>query len=674
MDNTESVPTNDVRTQALIEELETAIDQLQSSSSFDKVTHQPAVLELSTRLLPQPGGLQALYRLAPDMDNAGLFEGSDWAEPGSLLPGLVKSTLQAGAMETVVLDALSHLRLLAIVKGEHHLAGISTEQAEQFLTQMLALNINQLFGAPDESMRIRLGALGDAVNQLFQFLLSQIGFENILDRLINEIWRILAQRPIQTAHIKMMVTQVSITLAQGVGDIGEARLGADRLTSALFGPTQGCLDDPGIELYLTRIESMDSQSLQQEARGFARAMHDVGLVSDYHASFLRFALENDPQLIVDALGLSSTGLDVIRSYQDLVYRLIEEAIYPETAQAVYGLAMLLESGILYASPIAPALWRQIGLDLSDQTQTTLKSTFGEARPPQVYLLAGAISLIGQPLGVGQGNNPTCQSARAMSMWSYNDPDYLLHLIAQAARYNSISMHFEGELIASSALPENFTRSLSLDTDPVSVILVPHLDRVYMEMGRLCAHRGEDPHRWINPEFHGWWVGREFWIAVDVATGQLSEYSQYLKAFYSYYHPYYNGNQPLIHPQPAGIAITDSSARFVGWHAITLIRVSLDQEEVMRIYFFNPNNDSGQDWGNGITVSTQGHGERFGEASLPFEQLASRLYIFHADSAVVHNQLEPPEDKIEQIKAMAINSWASDRIPPEAVASSSNTLL
>ena len=648
-------------TQALSKSLQTVITELAQACSIEKIPFQTSALTLATQLLQKPNGVEVLYKLAPSLDKAGLFEGTDWDEPAKLLPDLVKSTLHTGAESTVVLDTLSHLRLLAIVEGTHQHPNMPLDQAHDFLTQVLALNLNLLFGSADEAMRVRLGSLGDAISTVFQFMLRYIGYEKILGRLINEIWRILAQRPIETAHVKMMVTQLSITLAGGVSELGDARLGADRLTSALFGPTQGCLDDPGIAGYLARLEAMDLASLQQEANGFARAMHDVGLVSDYHAIFLRFALTHNLQLIPDALGLSNTGIDVIRCYHSLVYQLIEEAIYPETAQAVYGLTMLLERGILYSSPVAPALWRHIGLDLSEQTKATLRSAYGTAKEPRVYLLAGAISLIGQPMGVGQGNNPTCQSARALSMWSYNDPDYLLHLIAHVARFNSVTMHFEGTRIESEHLPTNAMRSFALDTDPVSTMLVPHLDRVYNEMGRLCLSRTEDPHKWINPEFHGWWVGREFWIAVDITTGHLNQYDEFLNAFYTYYHPYYNGNQPLIHPQPAGLAITDSNARFVGWHAISIIRVTLDQEEVMRAYFYNPNNDSGQDWGNNITVSTQGHGERFGEASLAFEELASRLYIFHAAPSVVQNQYEPPQENIDNIKAMAINSWAKDRV-------------
>jgi len=604
----------------LREKLENALVNLERARPFAKPRYQGQVLELAGRLMGRPGGLAQLYRQAPRLDAAGLFAGTDWADPPMLIPGLVRGTLENGQKNTVVLDSLSHLRLLAVANGDYASAAVSAVQARHFLTQVLALNLDRLFGAADESLRVRLGPLGQSVGELFRFLLEHIGYENILASLIGEIWRILTQRPIQLAPVKAMVTQIAVALSQGVGDIGEARLGADRLISALFGPTQGCLDDPGLDPYLGRLEAMDYPALQQEAYGFARAMHDTGLVSDYHALFLRWLPANDQAaLIPDALGLSSTGLDALRSYQDLVHRLIDEAVHPRTAQAVYGLAMLLERGILYASPIAPALWRQIGLRLSARAEATLAAAFGADPSPRVHLLAGVISLLGQPLGVGQCNNPTCQSARAISMWSYNDPDYLLHLVAQAARYDGIRMHFEGRSIVSTDLPEGLARGVSLDTDPVSVLLVPHLDRVYNEMGRLCAERGEDPHRWINPEFHGWWVGREFLIAVDVASGSLKDYDDYLAQFYASYHPLYNGNQPVIHPQPAGIAITDSNARFVGWHAITLIRVALDQEELMRVYFYNPNNDSGQDWGNGVVVSTQGHGERYGEASLPFPQ-------------------------------------------------------
>jgi hypothetical protein len=139
---------------------------------------------------------------------------------------------------------------------------------------------------------------------------------------------------------------------------------------------------------------------------------------------------------------------------------------------------------------------------------------------------------------------------------------------------------------------------------------------------------------------------------------------FLRHFYASYHPYYNGNQPLIHPQPIGVAATDSAARFIGWHAITLLRVSLDPQEVMRAYFYNPNNDSGQNWGDGVQVSTSGCGERFGESSLPFEEFASRLYIFHYDP-LEHGELASvPQKSLDRVIAMVHRTWGADRIPEE----------
>ena len=200
----------------------------------------------------------------------------------------------------------------------------------------------------------------------------------------------------------------------------------------------------------------------------------------------------------------------------------------------------------------------------------------------------------------------------------------------------------------------------MDVDAVSAVLVPHLDRIYHAMGALCADRGDDPHRWINPEFHGWWVGRGFALAVDLNTGKLTDYDGFVRHFFAYYHPLHNGNQPLIHPQPAGLAVTDSAARFVGWHAITVQRVALDQNGEMRVYFYNPNNDSGQDFGNGVRVSTEGSGERFGESSLPVVEFVSRLYLFHFDPLEHMHPEQVPAADVAAVEALARGSWAAER--------------
>ena len=80
----------------------------------------------------------------------------------------------------------------------------------------------------------------------------------------------------------------------------------------MFGPTSGCREDPGIDVYKARISAMDTAGLAKEAIAFARAIHDTGLVSAYHALFLRHILAHAPALIPDALGLSSTGADALK--------------------------------------------------------------------------------------------------------------------------------------------------------------------------------------------------------------------------------------------------------------------------------------------------------------------------------------------------------------------------
>ena len=660
---------NSGKLEGLLEKLDAAIELLASAKSFARPAKAPRVLDTAKRVLLEEGGCAAIESRAERLEQAGIFEGSDWAQPEILVPSLARNSLQSADAHTVVIEALSELRLLAIAREDMRHEGMSAEQAHHFLTQVLALNLQMLFSPPSEAERETQGRLAQVPRNLLAHLAERIGYEHVIDSLIDEIWRLLRQRPIDVSAIKQMVTQIAICQADPDIDLGTSGHGADRLVSSLFGPTQASREDPGIEIYLERLERLDAQALHSEARGMSRAMHDTGLVSPYHAALLRFLIEFDATLLADALGLSSTGRECLLCYRDLVNALVDTAVFPENPQGVYGLALLLERGILYHPAVAPSLWRQISLELSEWTISRLQIAYGDAVSPRARLLEGVLLLLGLPLGVGQGNNPTCQSARAIAMWAFNDPDYLLQILASAARDDEIIMHFEGQPVHSrpgilGAEP------LPIDLAPVSLVLVPHLDYVYNRMFDLCADREGDPHRWINPEFHGWWVGRGFRISVDVDSGQLVDLEDFLRHFYAYYHPFYNGNQPLIHPQPAGLAVTDSAARFIGWHAIAIQRVALDPEGEMRVYFFNPNNDSGQDWGDGVCVSTADHGEFFGESSLLFEEFASRVYIFHHDPMEEGEPQAVEQEKIDTVIGYIERSWGDGRIPVAALQASS----
>lgn len=659
----EASSTEDGKLNGLLSKFDDAVRLLSQAPAFSKPAKLPRVLDTARRVLMQAGGCAALEQRAADFESAGIFAGSDWETPQYLIPTLTTYSLKSADANVVVIEALSELRLLAVAKGNYAHTLISQEHAHHYLTQVMAINLWLLFNAPSEAERETQGRLANISRQLFQHLAERIGYEHVIDQLIDEIWRILKQRPIQVDAIKQMITQIALCQANPEIDLGASGQGADRLVSSLYGPTQACREDPGLEVYRARLERMDNATLQAESTGFARAMHDTGLVSPYHAVLLRYLLEEGDHLLSEALGLSSTGRDCLLCYRELVHALIRSGVYPATAQAVYGLALLLERGILYQPPVAPAMWRQLNLQLSEWSEARLTLAYGDVASPRARLIEGVLCMLGLPLGVGQGNNPTCQSARALSMWAYNDPDYLLQMVTWAARDDEIIMHFEGQPISSNESISGVAAELPMDLDPVSLIVVPHLDRIYAEMGRRCIGREGDPHRWVNPEFHGWWSGRGFSINVDVATGKLCEVDTFIRHFYASYHPYYNGNQPLIHPQPAGIAVTDSAARFIGWHAITILRASLDPNDVMRVYFYNPNNDSGQDWGDGVKVSTSGNGERFGEASLPFEQFTSRLYIYHYDPLERGELATVTDEELARVKGFLHRSWGATRIPP-----------
>ncbi len=643
--------------------LDAALQRLELARPFAKPRFQGQVLDVVGRLAAAPDGVERLYVFAPRMDVAGLFQGSDYDRPDALLPQLVAGSLDGPSAAAAALETASLLRMLAIAKGEVTHPGVHADGARRFLRQVLALNMHRLFGVADEAARARPREA--ATRALFRFLAEEIGLSDALEALVAEIWRILAQRPIQTGPAREMIVQTAMTLAEKGAEI-EGRIGADRLVSALFGPTTASLDDPGLEEYRERLWGMEASARLSEARGLARAMHDTGLVSDYHAAFMGWAMEaGESDLAPEALGLGPTGLGSWRRERVLIESLIRVAVTPATPQAALGLAGLLERGLLHQAPIAPALWRQLATVPTPSVAERLAAAFGWGATPAAHLLAGVLQVLGQPLGVGQGANPTCQSARAIAMWALNDPDRLLHHVAQATRHDAVRMQFEGTEIDSTALPAGLALRAPLDADPVSVLLVPHLDRVYAEMGRLCVGRSGDPHQWINPEFHGWWVGRACHVAVHVPTGALADLEGFLVRFFLSYHPACNGGEPVIHPQPAGVAVTDSSGRFIGWHAIAVLRVAEDREGAMRVYFYNPNNDSGQDWGGEVVVSTEGMGERPGEASLPFDAFASRLYLFHDDPLRPVPVAAPDAGRIGAVAERVRRSWAAGRADLDA---------
>jgi hypothetical protein len=112
-------------------------------------------------------------------------------------------------------------------------------------------------------------------------------------------------------------------------DLGGSGQGAERLVSSLFGPTQGAARIPGVEVYRQRLARMDRSALQSEATGFARAMHDTGLVSPYHPVLLRHLLEHGDHLLLPRPWACLPGRDCMLCYNELVRTLIRKAVIPK---------------------------------------------------------------------------------------------------------------------------------------------------------------------------------------------------------------------------------------------------------------------------------------------------------------------------------------------------------
>jgi hypothetical protein len=274
-------------------------------------------------------------------------------------------------------------------------------------------------------------------------------------------------------------------------------------------------------------------------------------------------------------------------------------------------------------------------------------------------LAGTLSVLGQPLGIGQGNNPTCQAARGISLWSLHAPGLLLGMVANAARDGFVASTFEGHEIRSDQLAVGIPdadESLDPDLDPVSRLLVPHLDRIYARMLSLTALRGEDGHKWVNPAMYGRWVSSGFSSAIDPLTNAVRHHGAFVRQFYASHHPDYNDGHELIYPNPVGIMVTDVHGRLLGPHAVSLQRVDRGPEGTLRAYFFNPNNEGRQDWGFGVRPSVSGEGERPGESSLPFPHFASRIYAFHYDPQEMGEPYAVPAESVSEVSRMAQESW------------------
>ncbi|MEH7331650.1 hypothetical protein V7161_03370 [Neobacillus drentensis] len=646
------------QTVALKGKFDDALDRLDQAKPFAKSLYQTDVYQLTIELSYSYDGMNILFENAHRFDQAGVFLGGQWEDPTKMQPPLVGGSLRSKQGFNSIIELLSEMRMLAIAKGNYIHEGLSKEEANAFLNEVMALNLDLLFTPETEEGRI-LEDHTIRAQSLFQYLGEQLSFRAIGYQIVQELERLSVQRPIMTGRILSMISLSKQLIKSGIDE--KTREALEKYIDAANAPTPLSKDAADQREYRLRLENANEDALESEAKAFAKSMKEIGLVSPYHAVLLRFLNRKNQDKIQAALDLSETGLASFNANQHLIHDIIQISIYPETRQAVYGLARMLNRGVLTQEHVLPAIRRLFDLPIHAQVRQALTKFKDEQSAISLngLLIAGVMSILGQPLGVGQGNNPTCQSARAISLWSQHGIGQLLEYIARAARDNDIDMTFEGETIHSSLLIGGVAGEIGQDLDPISMVLVPHLDKIYNEMMKKTLLRGEDGHKWVNPEFYGAWIPKGFINAIDQLTLYVTNYSAFVKLFYATHHPDYNEGYEMIYPNPVGILITNVHGELLGLHAVSIQRIKKDQHGNVRIYFYNPNNDSGQNWGQGIIASVSGFGELEGEASLPFHEFVSRMYAYHYNPFEQSDTYMVEHSLVEEVEALARESWGKN---------------
>ncbi len=644
------------RVERLIENLDRALGGLADAKPFARAPHQNEVFQAAEALMATDEGMRRVYGLADRFDAAGVFTAGPWEDPAKLQPTLVAGSLEAAGVYPVI-EILSELRMLAIAKGRVPEPLVPPGDAAEFLEKTLALNLRYLFGSGTEEDRVSRGPHGDTAERLFRLLADELTLAGVRADVVSEIEQISIQRPIMTRRVVELV-ELARRIPPAAGDEGGVQERLDLFHRAISGPSPMSVEHPELADYRAVLIDLAATPLSAEADAFASSLHATGLACPHHAVLLRTLKRREPALIGPALGLNPLGLAELDQNRELAHQLIQVAILPATAQSIYGFARLLERGLLSRAPVAAGLRRLVELDLTSEVRRNLLAR----RKPRdgvtanSVLVAGALSVLGQPLGIGQGNNPTCQAARGISLFSQHAPARLLDLVATAARDGLIEVPFDGAQINSQTLTGGLAPNLDLDLDPISVALVPQLDRVYDEIMRRVALRPEDGHKWANPALYGRFVPTGFESALDLTHTRVVDYEAFVRRFFATHHPAYNDGHELVYPNPVGICVTNAHGDHLGAHAVALQRIAEDPHGTLRAYFFNPNNEGRQNWGLGVRPSIRDHGEEEGESSLPFHQFVSRLYAFHYNPYEEGDAFAVPDGVVAEIESLAHESW------------------
>ncbi|QGQ47111.1 hypothetical protein [Metabacillus sediminilitoris] len=588
-------------------------NQLWGTSAPNKRFFQQAVHEEAAAILKEQGGLEKLFQYAHLFDQAGVFTGRVWENVRKLDPSLVRGTLQAGGVIAAV-ETMSNLRILAIARGTYEHPEMSAQEANDFLTKVMALNLDLLLLKETEENRVmqlfKDKQLADILGFISDYCFSPLVFQS----LYQEVDNLALQRPIVTDKILKVIASAR-RLAGSLADVDSGWVHYEK---AVYYPSD--IAEASEADYENSLKASNDSLLIREAEQLRDSMDRTGLVSPFHATFLTYINKEKPDLLPSLLCVDETAKENLRLHGQFISSLITSSITVKTRKSIYGLMRLLQREIFtleFVKVFEKLL--KVPIHKKHANKLTAVTNLSNTDSLRSLVVSGMISVLGQPLGIGQGFNPTCQSTRALSYWSQKEPVMLLRMFHTFLKYGKMTIDFEGKSISSDTLSQVPLEDVD-NIDIVSLLLIPHLDSIYLEMLNTTRERGQDLHKWINPAFHIKGIWSEF--------SDIYSDLEFRARFYRHYHPSHNPavNEGL--PQPAGITIYNQSGLALGAHAVLIQRVSPDPLGFIRVYFYNPNNDSLQVWGNTIRTSITGNGELEGECSLPFDDFLYCLYAFH----------------------------------------------
>lgn len=644
----------------VFENFERTLLDYTTATDLTKPLKAASVLSLVDQLAHSRRGLQHLFEKCTVLEEAGIFKDTPWGTPEKQVPSLVKGTLLSGHPNSSI-EILSELRILAYALGHEGVSNITQEEATAFLEEALVNNLEFAFDELKEESRLQITAQErKKIVKHFQFLLSKIELKGIKEKLAEEIRMICAQRPVVTNNVRNLIQ----TVYQKMDIDYDTKINEtlQYYVNAVYFPSPLVVKNPKYDAYRSALKTANDEELEREAVSMGGFLDETGLTNPYQAILIKHLINKAPELVNKLLHLNQKGVSEWERYREYAGELALNTFSENNYTGMYGFKRMLERSLFSRRAVRAGLTNLKLINIHPEVERRILKSITEPSSDvtgKQYLLGALIGILGQPLGVGQGNNPSCQTARGISMWAQHTPAKLIDMITIVTSTNNLIMRFEQGELESLKLAKGLVEKLDYNLDAVSVVLTPHLDKIYNEMMVRAGHRGVDPHKWANPAFYGSVVPIGFASPYNYLTNTITSYREFVHSFYALFHPQYNGGNELVYPNPVGIIITSSKGDMLGFHAVSLLRIAQNNAGEYRAYFMNPNNEGRQDWGQGVQPTVYSNQEQHGESSLPVHQFVSRLYAFHYNTLDTdYLEREVPAEEIDNVENLAREGWGT----------------